>query len=121
MPFVLPLIVPLVTSSAGDLRGALKWRTLPRATFVLLIRDPTNAKTLGTDGRYYDSLPQTAKRAVDTVFTKQRSIALAFLECPDARMVSRPSGVPNHLKLLREISGVLRVAMSLPRKGTVTD
>src|SRR4029077_19825963 len=58
MPFVLPLIVPLVTSSAGDLRGVLKWRALPRATFVLLIRDPTNAKTLGTDGRHYDGLSQ---------------------------------------------------------------
>src|SRR5260370_20397604 len=84
MPSVLPLIVPLVTSLAGDLRGVLKWRALPRATFVLLIRDPTNAKTLGTDGRYYDSLPQRAKSAADTVLTKQRSIALAFLECPDA-------------------------------------
>src|SRR4029450_9712640 len=57
MPSVLPLIIPLVTSSAGDLRGALKWRALARATFVLLIRDPTNTKTLGTDGRYYDGLP----------------------------------------------------------------
>jgi hypothetical protein len=49
----------------------------------LLIRDPTNAKTLGTDGRYY-GLPQRAKSAADTVLTKQRSIVLAFLECPDA-------------------------------------
>ena len=84
MPSVLPVIISLVTSSAGDLRGVLKWRALARATFVLLIRDPTNAKTLGTDDRYYDGPPQRQRVLLIPSSLNQRSIALAFLECLDA-------------------------------------
>jgi hypothetical protein len=63
----------------------LKWRASARATFVLLIRDPANAKTLGTDGRYYDGLPQRQRaRLLIRSSQNQPSIALAFLECPDA-------------------------------------
>jgi hypothetical protein len=62
----------------------LKWRALARAIFVLLIRDPTNAKTLRTDRRYYDGLPQRQRALQIAASQNQRSIALAFLECPDA-------------------------------------
>ena len=72
MSSVPPLIVTLVRSSAGDLLGALKWRALTRATFVLLIRDPTNAKSLETDGKDTTTVYFKGKEraAADTLLTK---------------------------------------------------
>src|SRR4026208_2042799 len=101
MPSVLPLIIPLVISSAGDLRGALKWRALARATFVLLIRDPTNAKTLGTDARHYDGLPRRQRALLIPSSQNQRSIELAFFGMPRCsrsfmRTARRKIGAPGH-------------------------
>jgi hypothetical protein len=79
-------------------------------------------------------MQKLSERTVDTtVYLKGQRVLLTrssqnseasclhFWNAPMLLDGARPSEVPNHLKLLREISGVLQVAISLPRKGTVTD